>query len=63
MAISAAVFRCLDSALRESYGGPSGEREAGEVLKRLLDAGLSMYEPDPIAALARVKAEQRRAAK
>ena len=34
--------------------------ECAELLKRLLDAGLSPFEPDPIAALA--EAEQRTAA-
>jgi len=32
---------------------------AGDVLRRLLDAGLSRYEPNPIAALERAEAEQR----
>jgi hypothetical protein len=31
-------------------------------LKRLLDANLSPFEPDPLGALQRVEAEQRRAA-
>jgi hypothetical protein len=37
--------------------GPAGGRKAAAVLlKRLLDAGLSRYEPDPIGALERVAA-------
>jgi hypothetical protein len=51
----------LDSVLREPFGDPSGRREAGEVLQRLLRNGLSRYEPDPIRAIA--AAEQRQAAK
>ena len=51
----------LDGALREPYGEPHARREVGEILKRLLDAGLSRFEPDPMGAIA--KAEQRRAAK
>jgi hypothetical protein len=34
----------------------SGRREAGEIVKRLLAAGLSRYEPDSLGALARVEA-------
>lgn len=49
----------IDSALREPFGDPSGRREAGEVLQRLLRNGLSKYEPDPLAAIA--EAEQRTA--
>jgi hypothetical protein len=46
----------LDDALREP-GGPSGRREAAELLKKLLELGLSRYEPDPAGAIA--AAEQR----
>jgi hypothetical protein len=35
-----------------------GRRAAAELLRRLLTAGLSRYEPDPINALARVEAER-----
>jgi hypothetical protein len=31
------------------------------LLKRLLDAGLSPFEPDPLAALKRAEAEERKA--
>jgi hypothetical protein len=48
-------------ALSEPFGDPRGARESAELLQRLLDAGLSKYEPDPLQALA--EAEQRRAAK
>jgi hypothetical protein len=34
----------------------SGRRAAGEIVQRLLGAGLSRYEPNPPAALARVEA-------
>jgi hypothetical protein len=34
----------------------SGRREAGELVQRLLAAGLSRDEPDPLGALARVEA-------
>ena len=43
--------RDLDAALREPFGGKRGDREAAELLQRMLDAGLSKYEPDPLAAL------------
>jgi hypothetical protein len=40
--------------LDHPYGDVSGERESAELLQRLLDAGLSRFEPSPFAALARV---------
>jgi hypothetical protein len=46
--------------LDQPYGDPSGKRESAELLKRLIDAGLSIFEPSPLAALAAVAdAEQR----
>jgi hypothetical protein len=45
--------------LAKPFDDPRGERESADVLKRLLDAGLSRYEPDPLAAIA--EAEQRQA--
>ena len=44
-------------ALSEPLGDPRAARESAELLRRLLDAGLSRYEPDPIAAIA--EADQR----
>ncbi|MGY4293092.1 hypothetical protein ACVWXN_001187 [Bradyrhizobium sp. i1.4.4] len=41
----------LDSVLREPFGDPSGRREAGEVLQRLLRNGFSKFELNPVAAL------------
>jgi len=35
--------------------GILGDYQAAKLLQKLLDAGLSRYEPDPIAALKRVK--------
>ncbi len=40
----------------------SGRREAGEIVQRLLAAGLSRYEFDPLGALARREAERTRRA-
>jgi hypothetical protein len=34
----------LDTVLREPFGEPSGRREAGEILERLLRNGLSKFE-------------------
>jgi hypothetical protein len=51
---------CLDDVLREPFGDASGRREAGEVLRRLLDAGLSRFEPNPLQALERAEAEAKR---
>jgi hypothetical protein len=47
----------------QPFGEQHGRREAGEMLKRLLEAGLSRYEPDPVAAIARAEAAQRTAVK
>jgi hypothetical protein len=37
------------------YGPVMGRRAAAELLRRLLAAGLSRYEPDPVKALDRVE--------
>jgi hypothetical protein len=37
-----------------------GRRAAAELLRRLLAAGLSRYEPDPVNALERLEAERAR---
>jgi hypothetical protein len=42
------------------YGPVMGRAAAAELLRRLLAAGLSRYEPDPVNALARVEAERAR---
>jgi hypothetical protein len=49
------------SDLDKPFDDPRGERESAELLRRLLDAGLSRFEPDPLAAIA--EAEQRQPAK
>lgn len=36
--------------------GHDGHADAAKLLRKLLDAGLSRYEPDPVAALAKVEA-------
>jgi hypothetical protein len=40
------------------YGPVMGRAAAAELLRRLLAAGLSRFEPDPLGALARVEAER-----
>jgi hypothetical protein len=40
----------LEDNLRQPYG-PSGNREAAELLKKLLELGLSRFEPDPATAI------------
>jgi hypothetical protein len=40
------------------YGPVMGRAAAAKLLRRLLAAGLSRYEPDPINALARIAAER-----
>jgi hypothetical protein len=52
-------FRANLAHLKKPFDDPRGERESAELLKRLLDANLSPFEPDPIAALER--AEKKRA--
>lgn len=52
----------LEAGLRLPFNSKNRERESAELLKRMLHAGLSRYEPDPAAALARVEAEQRQRA-
>ena len=42
----------LDAALRLPFGGLSKDREAAELLQRMIANGISKYEPDPLAALA-----------
>jgi hypothetical protein len=55
-------FRANLADLDQPPGDASGRRESAELLRRLLDANLSPFEPDPLAALERAEAEQRRAA-
>jgi hypothetical protein len=44
---------------RDDEGSPiMGRAAAAELLRRLLAAGLSRYEPDPLRALARIEAER-----
>jgi hypothetical protein len=45
---------------RDDEGPVMGRAAAAELLRRLLAAGLSRFEPDPINALARVEAERAR---
>jgi hypothetical protein len=46
-------FRASLADLDQPPGDPSGRRESAELLRRLLDAGLSPFEPDPLRALER----------
>ena len=46
------VFRASLRDLEQPYGDASGKRESAELLKRLRDANLSIFEPDPMRALA-----------
>jgi hypothetical protein len=54
-------FRASLRDLDKPFDDPRGERQAAELLQRLLKLGLSRFEPDPIGAIA--EAEQRQAAK
>jgi hypothetical protein len=54
-------FRANLAHLNKPFGDPRGERESAELLKRLLDANLSPFEPDPFAAIAEAEAKRQRA--
>ena len=56
-------FRASLADLDQPLGDPRGARESAELLKRLLDANLSPFEPDPLAALERVEATKNQPAK
>jgi hypothetical protein len=45
----------VDAIIARGDDGVMGDYAAAILLKRMLQAGLSQYEPDPIAALERVK--------
>ena len=47
----------LASALRAPFGDQRALREAGEILKRLLELNLSRFEPDPWPAIEQAKAK------
>ena len=50
-------FRASLRDLDKPYGDASGKRECAELLKRLHDSGLSIFEPDPLAACEAAEAE------
>ena len=54
-------FRADLRHLDRPFDDPRGERQAAELLQRLLKLGLSRFEPDPIGAIA--EAEQRKPVK
>jgi hypothetical protein len=49
----------VERALAAPALDPKGLRVAGDLVRRLLAAGLSRYEPDPIAALERIERKRR----
>jgi hypothetical protein len=51
----------VEGTLAKGDDGLGGSYRAALLLKRMLAAGLSRYEPDPIRALAKAKERQRRA--
>ena len=42
----------IEAALAEPYGDQRGDREAAEILQKLLSLGLSRFEPSPLDAIA-----------
>jgi hypothetical protein len=48
----------IAAALARPYG-IDGERQAGDLARDLIAAGLSIYEPDPLAALERAESARR----
>jgi len=51
----------IETILARGDDGVNGEFAAAKLLKKMLSAGLSRYEPDPIRALAAAKERQQRA--
>ncbi|TYL85714.1 hypothetical protein [Bradyrhizobium cytisi] len=60
---SPTIANHLDDALRVPFSDASGRREGAEIVRKLRSLGLSIYEADPLAAIARVEAGQRQAVK
>jgi hypothetical protein len=56
-------FRASLRDLSQPFGDASGRRESAELLRRLLRANLSPFEPHPLRAVERAEAEQRQTAK
>ena len=48
-------------ALSEPFGDPRAAPESAELLRRLLDAGLSRFEPDPLGAIEEAEGKRRAA--
>jgi hypothetical protein len=48
----------IDGIIRDGDDGVMGWYRAARVAKRLLDLGLSVYEPDPLASIAAAEAER-----
>ena len=46
-------------ALSEPFGDPRAARESAELLRRLLNAGLSRFEPDPLGAIEEAEGKRR----
>jgi hypothetical protein len=51
----------IDAIIARGDDGLAGEYQAARLLRRMLRAGLSRYEPDPVRALAEAKERQQRA--
>jgi hypothetical protein len=51
-------FRANLRDLDKPFDDPRGERQAAELLQRLLKLGLSRFEPDPIGAIAEAEAKR-----
>jgi hypothetical protein len=49
---------CIDEHLAAGDDGIMGHHAAARVAKRLLDLGLSVFEPDPLAAIEAAEAER-----
>ena len=52
------VFRASLRDLDKPFDDPRGERQAAELLQRLLKLGLSKFEPDPIGAILAAEAKR-----
>ena len=58
MPLQSPPFRANLADLSQPPGDPSGRRESAELLKKMLDLGLSPFEPNPLQAIAEAEARR-----
>ena len=60
-AVAVAALSRQSPRLERALWRPRAARESAELLRRLLDAGLSRFEPDPLGAIEEAEAKRRAA--